>query len=59
VKESPLISIGALLRYYVLSSDDAGERLHSLAELGIEELPGFLRWLFFEVAEGGSEDETD
>jgi hypothetical protein len=47
------------LPFYVLFIDDAGERLHSLAELGIEELPGFLRWLSFKVAEGGSEDEAD
>jgi hypothetical protein len=43
----------SFLPYYVLFIDDAGERLHSLAELGIEELPGFLRWLSFEVAKGG------
>jgi hypothetical protein len=46
------------LPYYVLFTNDAG-RLHSLAELGIEDLPGFLRWLSFQVAEGGSDDETD
>ena len=46
------------LPYYMLFTDDAGA-LHSLSELGIEDLPGFLRWLSFEVAEGGSDEETD
>ena len=46
------------LPYFILFDNDAG-RLHSLAEHGIEDLPGFLRGLSFEVAEGGSEDETD
>ena len=46
------------LPYFILFDNDAG-RLHSLAEHGIEDLPGFLRGLSFEVAEGGSDDETD
>jgi hypothetical protein len=44
------------LPFYILFANDAG-RLHSLAELGIEELPGFLRLLSFDVAEGGADDE--
>jgi hypothetical protein len=44
------------LPYYVLFMNDAG-LLHSLAKLGIEELPGFLRLLSFDVAEGGADDE--
>jgi hypothetical protein len=44
------------LPYYILFANDAG-RLHSLTELGIEELPGFLRWLSFEVAKGAADDE--
>jgi hypothetical protein len=46
------------LPYFILFTNDAG-RLHSLAEYGIEDIPGFLRGLSFEVAEGGSDDETD
>jgi len=41
--------------YFILFTNDAG-RLHSLAEYGIEDLPGFLRGLSFEVAKGGAED---
>jgi hypothetical protein len=44
------------LPYYVLFANDAGH-LHSLADLGIDELPGFLRWLSFEVAKGAADDE--
>jgi hypothetical protein len=46
------------LPYYILFTNDAG-RLHSLTELGIDELPGFLRWLSFEVAKGGADDEME
>ena len=44
------------LPFYILFANDAG-RLHSLTELGLEDLPGFLRWLSFEVAKGAADDE--
>jgi hypothetical protein len=46
------------LPYYILFTNDAGH-LHSLTELGIEDLPGFLRWLSFEVAKGAADDEME
>src|SRR5262249_16987314 len=46
------------LPYYVLFTNDAG-RLHSLTELGIEELPGVLRSLSFDVANGAADDEME
>ena len=44
------------LPYYVLFTNHAG-RLHSLTELGIDDLPGFLRCLSFDVAKGAADDE--
>jgi hypothetical protein len=46
------------LPYYVLFTNHAG-RLHSLTELGIEDLPGFLRCLSFDVANGAADDEME
>jgi hypothetical protein len=46
------------LPYYVLFTNDAG-RLHSLTELGIEDIPGFLRCLSFDVANGAADDEME
>jgi hypothetical protein len=49
---------GFLPFYIILFANDAG-RLHSLTELGLEDLPGFLRWLSFEVAKGAADDEME